>query len=449
MGQFSNIIKQWTLRFRNMPQWRVPISKLLLFVAMAIVIHPQQASGKLHLTYHGTFCLGSCKLDAGNYYCDSIARGETEIKSMFCSPKNQTTVQGKKCVDECAQHGQNYYWCYTNNGFLFRRSDKCGPVWDNTNYITSTYEALCYDQCATNGEDYYWCNTRKGWDYCSPRPNVDYQNNPCRANHPCAKHDKNYYWCYLKKGSWGYCGLQTPKTAFFRSSTYRELCRDNCEYYSQKGYYFCYTSKGWDYCSPWPDVTYRGVSCRDDHSCDLHGENYYWCKTNNSWDYCGVVEGFECQCSHGLRTKRQEQKKPDVCRCRDEGNQREFNLYFNRAANIAGEGTQFQDSVEKIIALWNNELLTTRSKTLVVRFGFRIDMQGMVNRDNQRYYNLQIQRNVPRERGQSTTYSQVLVPENLTGIPTRYVRDAFLRSYRETAGVTIEVSFIKNPRRQQ
>lgn len=381
MGQFSHIIKQWTLRFRNMQQWRVRISKLLLFVAIGIVIY------------------------------------------------------------ECAQRGYEYYWCHTSN-YFFNRWDEYGPVWNNTNYITSTYGALCYDQCATRGCKYYWCHTRKGWDYCSPRPNVDYQNNPCEATHPCAKYDENYYWCNLEKGGWGYCGFQTPKTSFFRSSKYRELCRDNCEYDSQKGYYFCYTSKGRDYCSHWPNVTYKDVSCRDDHSCDLHGQNYYWCKTKDSWDYCGVVVGFKCQCSHGLRTKRQ-LGEDILCRCLDSGNGQEVDFYLNPDANIAGEGTQFRNNIETIVSMWDNDLLTNQRGTLLRTDTFRIDMQGMVNRGNQRYYNLQIQRNVPRQSRQSTTYSQVLVPEkpkDLDRVPTRYVRGAFLKSYTETTGIMIIVS---------
>ena len=420
-----------------MLQWRVPISKLLLFVAIVIVIHPQQASGELHLTYHGTFCLGSCKSDAGKYYCDSIDRGKTGIESMICSPKNQTNVPGEECRDECAQRGKNYYWCHTNNFFI--RWGYCGPVWNNINYITSTYGALCYDQCATNGQTYYWCHTREGWDYCSPRPNVDYYNNPCKATHPCAKNDKSYYWCYLEKGSWGYCGLQTPKTSFFRSSTYRELCRDNCEYDSQKEYYYCYTSKGWDYCSPWPDVTYRDVPCRDDHSCDLQGEQYYWCYTKNSWDYCGVTEGIECQHSHWNKR----QADPKQYQCTDSGNRRLVTFDQNATANIAILGAQLRSDIQRITSMWFNELLIDQIRTLVRTDTFRIDMQGMVNRDSQRYYNLQIQRNVPRQRGQSTTYSQVLVPQNLEGVPTRYVRRAFVLSYKDRAGITIRVSSLQ------
>lgn len=360
-----------------MPQWRVSISKLLLFVAIVIVVIV-------------------------------------------------------------------FYLCYTNN-YFFNRWDEFGPVWNNTNYITSTYGAPCYDQCATRGYKYYWCHTRKGWDYCSPRPNVDYQNNPCEATHPCTKHDNSYYWCNLEKGGSGYCGLQTPKTLFFRSLTYTKLCGDNCEYYSNKDYYYCYTSEGyWDYCSPWPNVTYRGVPCRDDHSCDLHRKSYYWCYTDNdnSWDYCGLVEGIECQYSHRLRTKRQ--VRQDLYQCTDSANRWVITFVRNTVAKIATlVKRKLWKEIQSITSMWSNDLLTDQKGTLVKTNTFRIDMQGMVPRDNQRYYNLQIQMNVRRQKGQSTTYSQVLVPENLEGVSTEYVRDAFITSYKETAGITIRVSSLQ------
>lgn len=324
-----------------MPQWRVSISKLLLFVAIVIVVIV-------------------------------------------------------------------FYLCYTNN-YFFNRWDEFGPVWNNTNYITSTYGAPCYDQCATRGYKYYWCHTRKGWDYCSPRPNVDYQNNPCEATHPCTKHDNSYYWCNLEKGGSGYCGLQTPKTLFFRSLTYTKLCGDNCEYYSNKDYYYCYTSEGyWDYCSPWPNVTYRGVPCRDDHSCDLHRKSYYWCYTDNdnSWDYCGLVEGIECQYSHRLRTKRQ--VRQDLYQCTDSANRWVVTFVRNTVAKIATlVKRKLWKEIQSITSMWSNDLLTDQKGTLVKTNTFRIDMQGMVPRDNQRYYNLQIQMNVRRQKGQSTTYSRL------------------------------------------
>lgn len=444
-----------------MPQWRVPISKLLLFVAIVIVVHPQQASGELHLTYRGTICLGSVKSKGSKYYCDSIDRGETEIKTMMCSPKNQMTVKGEECRSKCAQRGEDYYWCYLSS-FSFS-SDYCGPVWDNYNYITSTYEALCYDQCAKTSWlfNYYWCNTRKGWDYCSPRPKVDYQNNPCKASHPCAKHDKSYYWCNSDKVGWrvwgwkiwydwGYCGLHTPKTSFFRS-TFKKLCESNCEYYSFFNRYYCYTSEGWDYCSPGYDVTCRGVFCRYDHSCDLHGHGYYWCYTDNdnSWDYCGLIEGVECQYSHRLRTKRQ--ARQDLYQCTDLGNRVMVVFEPNTAANIARqEGSRLESAIQEIISMWTDESLrgTNQIRSQLERTDeFRIDMQGMVNRGNQRYYNLQIQRNVPRQSGQSTTYSQVLLPENpIREIPSRYVRRAFNLSYEDRAGITIIVSRLEDRR---
>lgn len=96
--------------------------------------------------------------------------------------------------------------------------------------------------------------------------------------------------------------------------------------------------------------------------------------------------------------------------------------------------------ITNIINRWCNEQLTNKAQTLVQTSNFRIDMQGMVNRNNQRYHNLQIQRNVPRQSGRSTTFALVLVPENLPEqVTDRYVRRAFLESFERQAGITIEV----------
>ena len=429
-----------------MPHWRVPLSNLLLFVAMVIIMHPQQASAKLHLTYHGTICIGSCNLQGDNkYYCDSIDRGETTVKSMLCSSENQMTVTGQKCRDQCGQSGKDYYWCHT--GVLIGW-DYCGLVKNNTDYVTSKYGAVCYDECGTGKQNYYWCHTRKGWDYCSPRPNVDYYNNPCKADHPCAKHDESYYWCNLQKRSWDYCGPHVPKMLLFRSSQYRQICIENCKYYSSGKYYYCHTSKGWDYCSPVPDVTYKGVPCRDQHSCDRHGESYYWCYTDkdNNWNYCGVIEGSQCEYSVSeATTKRRSPPGQNQLQCfpvsEDRGNLRRVDFLLNPNANIAeAGGSQTRNDVQNIVNMWDNTLLTDRAGTLVRTETFRIDMQGMVNRGGVRYHNLQIQRNVKRQSGQSTTYSQVLVPENQAGVTSRYVRRAFLQSFYDRVGITIQVS---------
>lgn len=404
---------------------------LVMFIAFATIINLQQVYGELHLTYHGTICIGACKLTSKEYHCDSIDRGETAMKSMLCSPERQKDVTGRKCKNQCAKlGGEDYYWCKTSTiTTKWTGWGYCGLVRNNTNYVTSYYDALCYDQCAKRKKDYYWCNTREGWDYCSPRTNVDYMNKPCQEDeeNKCAKHGKKYNWCNLKDGGWGYCGFLKTKLVSYRSSTYRKICRDDCEYYKEKDYYYCYTSDGWDYCSPVPDITYQGVPCRADHRCDLHSYDYYWCYMDSkNWDYCGVIEGSECEYHTPLQ-------------CYDQGNKRKTAFEYNKNASIA-DGRQFRRDIRNIIRQWKNEQLTNTARSGLVRTeNFRIDMQGMVNRNNQRYHNLQIQLNTQRQSGRSTTYSQVLVPEDLQGVPDRYVRRAFFDSFELQVGVTILV----------
>ena len=432
------------LHFSKMPFWIVLMKALVMFIA--IVTNLQQVYGKLHLTYHGTICIGACKLTSNEYHCDSIDRGETAMKSMLCSPESQKDVTGTKCKNECDKlGGEDYYWCKTSTiTTKWTGWGYCGLVRDNTNYVTSYNDALCYDQCAKRKKDYYWCNTREGWDYCSPRTNVDYRNKPCQEGeeNKCAKHGKKYNWCNLKDGGWGYCGFLKTKLVSYRSSKYRKICRDDCEYQKEKDYYSCYTSDGWDYCSPVPDITYKSVPCRADHRCDLHSYDYYWCyiDSNKNWDYCGVIEASECEYHVEASTKRVVGgKKPFQCYKADEGNQRRTEFQFNENANIA-DGNGFEGDITNIISQWNNGLLRNVPKSgLVQTKNFRIDMQGMFELHNQQYHNLQIQRNIHRKPGRSTTYSQVLVPKDLLGVPDRYVRRAFLESFERQVGVTILV----------
>lgn len=431
-----------TFNFSKMLRWIVLMRTLVLFIAMATIINLQHACGELHLTYHGTICIGACKLTSKEHYCESIDRGENEMKSMLCSPQSQTDVTGTKCKNECAKRGQDYYWCKTSAiATKWTGWGYCGLVRSNTNYVTSYYDALCYDHCAKRKNDYYWCHTRKGWDYCSPRTNVDYKNKPCKEDSQCAKHNQKYNWCYLKEGSWGYCGFLETKLVSYRTSEYRKICIDDCE---RKDYYYCYTNDGWDYCSPVPDITYKGVPCRDGHRCDLHGQNYYWCytDTSNNWNYCGVIEGSQCE-YHVEASRKRAVGGREEFQCYDRGNQRMTEFESNVNANIA-DGRQFQKDITNIIDRWKNDLLVNRARSgLVQTNNFRIDMQGMVERNGQRYHNLQIQRNVPRNSGQSTTFSQVLVPQNLEGVTDRYVRRAFTESFQRRVGITIKVSQIE------
>uniref|UniRef100_A0A3B4CV61 Tubulin polymerization promoting protein n=1 Tax=Pygocentrus nattereri TaxID=42514 RepID=A0A3B4CV61_PYGNA len=305
------------------------------------------------------------------------------------------------------------------------------------NYYTSTYGKLCYDTCKTHGKSY----TRKGWDYCSPIEMRDYKGDACRDDHPCGKYDESYYWCKRKGwfGGWGYCGPVEPKTFLYISSTYRRMCTDDCSYDESYKYYWCHIDKGWDYCSPTPDVTYKNIPCRSDHSCGTHGYKYNWCWiTAKKWDYCGVIKPGECTYYSTQRKKRQAKGNAVVfCTRTDKGNHVETTFYAESNPRALTDGSQIRNDITNLIALWDNRCLGNQARSnLIISRNLRIDLQGLLYIDGQQYYNLQIQLNAPRRPGQSTTFSQVFIPRNIP-IPVRYVRFAFVESFRRRARVTV------------
>ncbi|KAI4899757.1 hypothetical protein NFI96_004476 [Prochilodus magdalenae] len=310
-------------------------------------------------------------------------------------------------------------------------------------HYPSTYGVLCYNTCGKYGEDYYWCKTREGWDYCSPAQNRDYKDNACRDDHPCDKHGESYYWCNRKGwfSGWGYCGPVESKTTVYISSKYQRVCIDDCLYDEYYEYSWCYTDKGWDYCSPTPDVTYKNVPCRSDHSCDSHGYSYSWCWiTASEYDYCGVIKACECSSFTTKRYKRHLRNAVALCVRNDTGGQVETTFFAEPNQEALADGSSSRNEITHLISLWENGGLgnQTRSGLFVFR-DFRIDLQGLVNRGDHQYYDLQIQQNVPRRHGESTTVSHVLIPRNIS-VPDRYVRHAFVESFQRRATVTVEVN---------
>ncbi|XP_053343831.1 endonuclease domain-containing 1 protein-like [Clarias gariepinus] len=66
-----------------------------------------------------------------------------------------------------------------------------------------------------------------------------------------------------------------------------EGCKTSCLYREQYGLYYCSTDKTTIPCSPtYSDISVSGKKCRNDHTCGLHGREYYWCYTDKKWDYC-------------------------------------------------------------------------------------------------------------------------------------------------------------------
>ncbi|XP_036439531.1 uncharacterized protein LOC118816998 isoform X3 [Colossoma macropomum] len=311
------------------------------------------------------------------------------------------------------------------------------------NHYTSYYGKLCGDTCGLHGQNYYWCNTRQGWDYCSPIQNRDYTDKACRDDHPCGKYGESYYWCY-KEGwfaGWGYCGRVEPKTILYVSSEYQLVCNDDCSYDESSEYYWCHTDEGWDYCSPKQNVTYKNVPCRSDHFCGAHGYRYIWCWTTTSeWDYCGIIKPGECTYCSTQTKNSQSNNAVAFCTRIDRGNNVVTTFYAEPDPTALADGSPWRNEITDLIARWDNGYLGNQARSnLITSTNLRIDLQALPYKDGQQYYNLQIQLNVPRRPGQSTTVSQILIPRDST-VPDRYVRFAFVESFRRRARVTVRVN---------
>ncbi|KAK7126453.1 hypothetical protein R3I94_017813 [Phoxinus phoxinus] len=195
------------------------------------------------------------------------------------------------------------------------------------------------------------------------------------------------------------------------------------------------------YCSPQENMDYWGRQCRDDSVCGRHGEDFCWCRINIfSWGYCGLVkddkiiesgEGTLITSRH--RNKRAPEKIDTVD---DKVNHLRITFYAEKAP--IADGTKWKDEAEDVINRWNNDKLRNKPTSgLITSTHLRIDMQGTFKRNNKLFYNLQIQINKKRNSSESTTVSQILVPD---GVPEVHMRRAFRESFYRRAKVTVEIS---------
>ncbi|XP_018516882.1 uncharacterized protein LOC108873230 [Lates calcarifer] len=413
-----------------------------LFLTLVLCFSPWPTSGKTFYSYHGIKCTDDCH-PQGLYqiYQCTVHKTDGTEELQYCSPRSEVDYQGNMCFDCCEQRGYGYYWCKTASNWGY-----CGDVIEDLNHYTLTYGMPCYDSCEKHNKDYYWCHSTKGWDYCSPRKNFDYKGNACRQNHPCDTYGHDYHWCYLDKGGWGKCGRVEPKPVI-HDTKYRKHCTDDCQY-SDYWDFWCHTHDGWDYCSPTPDVTYKGVPCRSNHKCGDYGYTYNWCYTtdNNDWDYCGAISPGECRYSVPRRTKRKP-KKPNqtnppqvVCTREDIDNNRRRVTTFVAVVNhqaIADSDDYFEEALG-LINRWDGRGLGQQARSnLVTSSNLRIDLQGLFPRNNQRYYNLQVQVNRQRGKGESTTLAHIEVPVDT---PLEYMRLALRESLQNRARVSLEVT---------
>ncbi|KAK3507230.1 hypothetical protein QTP70_011553 [Hemibagrus guttatus] len=304
-------------------------------------------------------------------------------------------------------------------------------------HYTSNYGLLCYDTCHQNGKSYYWCNTKKGWDYCSVKQNTDYKGKECKIEHPCDLYGKYYYWCYNKAGEWGYCGNVQPRKVnnkdLYKSSTFQMECKDKCSYDNSTLHYGCNTNKGWDYCSPSPDVTYKNELCRFDHSCKSHGYKYTWCWTDSGWGYCGIIEKSEI--CDSVAVPKRESDTYEIC-LRDNFNGKITKLKQEYDPKAIAEGRKWSNEISQIISNWNNEYLDNHSKSNVITTtNLHLDLQGWVQMNNVKYNCLEIQRKTDQPHRLSVTVAQVFLPEDV--IPEKHINRAIIESFCNRAKIFV------------
>ncbi|XP_028416575.1 uncharacterized protein LOC114540652 [Dendronephthya gigantea] len=320
----------------------------------------------------------------------------------------------------------------------------------NTKYITR-YNKLCTSPCDRKYGKRYWCYTEgarasDSWEYCSRSPNEDIEGKKCK--NACAENGKKYNWCYLLDGGWNYCGLVQNRLQRFKTR-YGYDCVDDCSYYPSKGYYYCHTNSNYDYCSPNSDTTIYGKACKGNSKCASHGYSYTWCYTNDGcWDYCGVVKWNSCENARGKR------QIEELC-MRDAGNSIDVAYLMGRGQIATDQlSAALTRSAHEAIAEIETSRIPQQPRSNIVNdrhSNFRIDLQGIHWWENQNYYNLQLQRNIPRQPCQSTTYATVLVPVAQVGgqyMTSRRLRNAFITSLLRRENVRIIVRSTQSNQRK-
>uniref|UniRef100_A0A3B3TCY9 Uncharacterized protein n=1 Tax=Paramormyrops kingsleyae TaxID=1676925 RepID=A0A3B3TCY9_9TELE len=182
-----------------------------LTVAREVAELPFALTGNPH-TPGGFHCLriltltlqGSLFICLDGYYWCSTRKGWD-----YCSPRNNYDYSGNACSKDhlCGKHGYDYYWCNLEKGDW----GYCAPVEPRAMIHQTRYQKDCIDNCQYyEFGKYFWCHTQDGYEYCSPLPDVTYQNEPCRPDNKCDTHGEEYSWCYTDETHWDYCGVINP-----------------------------------------------------------------------------------------------------------------------------------------------------------------------------------------------------------------------------------------------
>jgi hypothetical protein len=99
----------------------------------------------------------------------------------------------------------------------------------------------------------------------------------------------------------------------FVAKTYKQFCIDECGTRGEQ-YEWCYTHKGWDYCSFNDNYFDKKVIVSSEYKalclnpCETRGYSYYWCETFRGWDYCSKDNDFMIIGNKAFRNSANHQK---------------------------------------------------------------------------------------------------------------------------------------------
>ncbi|CAG7829821.1 unnamed protein product [Allacma fusca] len=282
------------------------------------------------------------------YYNDSDANFDNRASSVFlgencvvlhehigCSGRSLKLDWNNTANSNCNYHLKECTFDDMTSSVSF--CDANFPDNYESSNLTGYKGSQCIDSCKPRQKPYFWCNTQNGsWDFCSPRPGVDFLGNSCQDS--CVYNDTTFpqsvvlYEAQHQKGreyrmndqaetpcwNFGYTSesQSTPKVDI--SSIYLDSsCVQMYDNIGCSGNYFELTSELEDNCwskikscseynkivsaklcsvdLPPPYDPAFGISGSRCYSrCHTRSRHYFWCHLeDNSWDFCSPRPGID------------------------------------------------------------------------------------------------------------------------------------------------------------
>ncbi|CAG7822330.1 unnamed protein product [Allacma fusca] len=135
--------------------------------------HPKGSQGDL--------CKDACENHEKNYFSCHLSNGSID----YCSPRPGMDSFGNTCQQNCSnsnahrcqQNLKNCSWNDVASSFSFSEAN-FPPDYEMPN--GSQTGVPCTTKCESEGKRYFSCDIQTGiWDYCSPRPGMDYMGTEC------------------------------------------------------------------------------------------------------------------------------------------------------------------------------------------------------------------------------------------------------------------------------